>query len=126
MRLAAARAVQDELAPGEPHRARDREVGVGEHQDRLGDPARRSSGSTCSAAGSEGTHESSHATSSKPPAIPRSERSAPASVSRKGSGSATSSSIGYVARRANRDPSRSMAMNHSEHSPAPVSGERIV
>ena len=89
-------------------------------------PARRSSASTCSAAGSDGAHESSHETSSKSPAMPRSERSAPASVRRKGSGSAVSSSIGYVALRARRDPSRSMAMNHSAHSPVPRSGERIV
>jgi hypothetical protein len=89
-------------------------------------PARRSSGSTCSAAGSDGSHKSSQETSSKPPAMPRSERSAPASVRRKGSGSAVNASIGWLALRASREPSRSMAMNHRAHSPVPRSGERIV
>ena len=124
MRLAAARAVERELAPGEAHRARDGEVGVGSTRIVLAIPARRSSGWTCSAAGSDGSHESSHATSSNAPAMPRSERSAPASVSRNGSGSAVSSAIGNVALRAKRDPSRSMAMNHSAHSPAPLSAAR--
>ena len=61
--------------------------------------------------------------------MPRSDRSAPASVSLNGSRSAVSASIGWVALRAKRAPSRSMAMNHSAHSPAksvPTRPERIV